>query len=148
MELKADYAKTRDPALIQEFVRDSGREGQLIQSCLFWDSLWNCEWDLADAIVDPLVICPKESWEAGPLHHVISGHQPSSDDIFQVEDRPDIVTWLINKGADIERAGIMLAGVTPLIGACFRQLQKSLLFSWKPERMSLPRRRTSLRRLL
>lgn len=108
-EILAETFKTRDFFIVREFIRDADlddveREG--ILAAVFWESLRNSAWETAEeCIAEGYPMDPHESWERGPLHDCLSN----------LKGRSDVLQWLINHGAKLERRDAN--GNTPLLSA-------------------------------
>lgn len=108
--LHEDYASSRDFSLIEEFLRFlDGPEQRDVMAATFWRALEAADWQLAEGCVAAgYPIQPVDPCDSGPLH----------DTINRYPLRTDILDWLVQRGADIDRRG--QGNITPLIAAIHR----------------------------
>src|SRR5262249_9418330 len=108
-ELLNECLRARNSAIVPEFLGlldDVDRE-HLLQS-LFGQALLAREWWLAeDCLAYGVSLAPKEGYEAGPLHVAM----------YYLRDSPDVIAWMVDRGAEIERRDGAEGNVTPLIYA-------------------------------
>lgn len=109
-ELFSKFLEAHDFSIIQEALNTLAADDRTaVLMYLFWQGLEYRYWDLAEAcIVAGYSLSPGESAGFGPLH----------DALWRLEDRPDVIAWLLDRGADIERRGIN--NETPLITAAHK----------------------------
>lgn len=108
-ELLSECRRVHNSTIVSEFLgllNDEDRR-HLLQS-LFGQALVTREWWLAEACLSfGFPISPPQECADGPLHVAM----------YYCGDAPDVVGWMLNHGADIERRDWAQANTTPLIHA-------------------------------
>jgi hypothetical protein len=108
-ELLGECLRSGEFSIVQEFLpilEDQERE-QLLHY-LFWQALGARKWWLAeDCPANGVFVAPSEVYLDNPLHTAT----------YFCGDCPDVVGWLLDHGAQIERRDLALGNSTPLIHA-------------------------------
>jgi ankyrin repeat protein len=112
LDLLDDFSRTHDFTLIREYLRwVNGFERESLLKTIFWKALASADWRLAELLLgEGLELAPDDIGDFGPIHSAIS----------QFGNRADVVSWLIDHGAEVERRGS--AEFTPLMMAADRGL--------------------------
>ncbi len=108
-ELMNDCLQRGSSSTAREFLAAlTGFERDELLKYLFWEALRAREWWLAeDCLTMGVCVTPGEASADGPLHTAM----------WLCDDCPDIIAWLLDHGADIERRDLSLGNSTPLIHA-------------------------------
>lgn len=106
-ELIQEFNRGHDASLTDEFLPDLDvPEKETLLEVLFWEALKDRNWSLAEhCVVKGYPIVPNDSSDCGPLH----------DSMSLLGERPDVIEWLLEHGAEVERRGHN--NWTPLIAA-------------------------------
>jgi hypothetical protein len=108
-ELLQECFRARNSAIVPEFLGllDEVDREQLL-TYLFVEALRTREWWLAeDCLAYGVSLAPHDACEDGPLYLAM----------YYLRDSPDVIAWLLDRGAEIDRRGWSYANVTPLIYA-------------------------------
>jgi hypothetical protein len=108
-ELLNECLRARNTSIVSEFlglVNDAERED--LTQFLFWGALLARDWWLAeDCLALGVSMSPQEGYSDGPLHVAMCYYG----------DSPDVIGWMLDHGAEIERRDWAKANETPLIYA-------------------------------
>jgi len=105
-ELIEDFSRNSNVGHIHEFLEWlDGFDRDVVLQALFWYAIEGREWTLAEhCIEEGYVLAPEEVSDCGPLH-----------DALWLGDRADVIEWLIQHGAEVDRRGV--SNMTPLLFA-------------------------------
>jgi len=108
-ELLNESLQAQDSSIVWEFLQllDEGDREDLLQY-LFGQALIAKVWWLAeDCLAYGLSIAPKDGCADGPLHVAL----------YYCGDSPDVVAWMLDHGAELERRDWGQSNTTPLMHA-------------------------------
>jgi hypothetical protein len=94
-----------------------GFDRKVTLRAVYWAALEKADWELAEFCLSegyPIAADPADASDGGALH----------DAIASLGDRPDVIAWLIDHGANVDQRGIN--DDTPLIAAARRGFDGSV----------------------
>ncbi len=98
-ELITEYLRHRDFGLAREFLDDLDEiERDAVIQGIFWYALNHTDWELAEHCIDA-------GYPIAPQAEDVSDWGPLNDSLSLIGNRVDVVQWLLEHGAEVDRRG-------------------------------------------
>ncbi len=110
-EVLRECLRSRESSIVSEFAAVLNEDDRdILVESVFWQAILAKEWWLAEQCLSRgMSLSPQEGYVDAPLHTAMD----------HCRDATDVVAWLLDHGAEIERRDWSYANTTPLIRATY-----------------------------